>query len=227
MKFDIPISSVEARTTKDTLIIKSEAPLKILSSAILNGGFIEVKAIINHHIPKNYDHRDPEVLLSKVAEELGLPVPTVGFMTAASMQNVALAVEEYKDLTVCALITAGLSNAATAGDTVDFLPDDVGTINIILLIDGNLTDGCMVETVKIVTEAKSVAVREFNVKSRFSGELASGTTTDTVVVACTGRGKPIQYAGTGTKLGEMIGKTVRRATKEAVQKQDGIKPSVP
>jgi len=227
LKFDIPISSVEARTTKDTLIIKSEAPLKILSSAILNGGFIEVKAIINHHIPKNYDHRDPEVLLSKVAEELGLPVPTVGFMTAASMQNVALAVEEYKDLTVCALITAGLSNAATAGDTVDFLPDDVGTINIILLIDGNLTDGCMVETVKIVTEAKSVAVREFNVKSRFSGELASGTTTDTVVVACTGRGKPIQYAGTGTKLGEMIGKTVRRATKEAVQKQDGIKPSVP
>lgn len=225
MRLDVPIAGVEVTVTKDTLIVKSEAALKTLSSAILNGGFTEAKSIVNHHIPKSYDHIDPEGLLIKVSRELGIAEPVVGFMTAVNMQNVALSVERYRDLTVCALITAGLSNAATAGDTVDFLPDVVGTINIILLIDGSLTSGCMVEVVKTGTEAKSVAVREFNVKSKISGEPASGTTTDAVVVACTGRGEPIQYAGTGTKLGEMIGKTVRRATKEAIQKQDGIKPS--
>ena len=218
MEFNIPLNGVEARTTKETLIVKFETSLRTLSSGILNGGFVEARAIINHHISKDYDHIDPEGLLTRVYNGLGLPEPVVGFMTAADMKNVAVAMEQYKDLTVYALITAGLSNAATAGDTVDFVQDEPGTINIILLIDGNLTAGCMVEVIKTATEAKSVAVREFNVKSRLSGEIASGTTTDAVVVSCTGRGKPVIFAGTGTKLGEMIGKTVRRATKEAVQK---------
>ena len=93
-----------------------------------------------------------------------------------------------------------------------------------LFIDRKLTDGCMVDAVKTATEAKSVVLRELDVKSYVSGELASGTITDAVVVSCTRRGKPIKYAGTGTKLGELIGKSVRRAVKEAIQKQDGIPP---
>ncbi|MEM4649630.1 MAG: adenosylcobinamide amidohydrolase, partial [Candidatus Bathyarchaeia archaeon] len=58
-----------------------------------------------------------------------------------------------------------------------------------------------------------------DVRSKFSGELASGTTTDAVALACTGRGDAINYAGTGTNLGIITGKIVREAVKEAVQKQ--------
>jgi phosphatidylglycerophosphatase A len=98
----------------------------------------------------------------------------------------------------------------------------VGTINIILLVDGNLTESCMVDAVKTATEAKTVAMRELDVRSHFSGDLASGTVTDTTLIACTKRGKPIRYAGTATVLGEMIGKAVKESVKKAIQKQSKV-----
>jgi len=64
-----------------------------------------------------------------------------------------------------------------------------GTINTILLIDGNLTESCMVDAVKTATEAKSAALREIDIRSHFSDELATGTITDSIIVACTYRGR--------------------------------------
>lgn len=218
MKLNVPIQGVEGEIRGDTLIIRSEMPLKTLSSAVLNGGLIEARAIINHQVPKDYDHVDPKGLLIKVAGKLGLPKPVVGLMTAANIRNVAVTMERYQDLTVSALITAGLSYPATAGDTVTLAPRNPGTINIILLVDGNLNDGCMVDAVKTITEAKSVTLRNLDVKSYLSGEAASGTITDSLGVACTGRGESIKYAGTGTKLGELIGKSVRKSVREALQR---------
>jgi len=81
----------------------------------------------------------------------------------------------------------------------------------------------MVDAVKTITEAKTVALRELDVRSRFSGELASGTMTDSVAVACTGYGDPIKYAGTFTVLGELLGKSVKEATKNAILKQDDLR----
>ena len=56
----------------------------------------------------------------------------------------------------------------------------------------------MVEAVKTLTEAKTVALRELDIRSQFSGDIATGTLTDSVVVGCTKKGDPIQYAGTFT-----------------------------
>jgi len=36
------------------------------------------------------------------------------------------------------------------------------------IVDCNLTEGCMVEAVKTATEAKTVAIRELDIRSRFS-----------------------------------------------------------
>jgi hypothetical protein len=46
--------------------------------------------------------------------------------------------------------------------------------------------------------------------------------TDAVVVACTGRGEPIKFSGTGTALGELIGGMVKDSLKDALEKQEGI-----
>ena len=148
-----------------------------------------------------------------MVKKLSLPKPVVGLMTAANISNVAVTTERYQGLAVSALITAGLLYLATAGDTVTFQPRTPGTINIILLVDGNLTDGCMIDAVKTVTEAKSVKLGNLDIRSCFSGEVASGTITDFVIVACTERGESIKYAGTATKLGELIGKSVRKSLK--------------
>ncbi|MCP8316874.1 MAG: bifunctional adenosylcobinamide hydrolase/alpha-ribazole phosphatase CbiS [archaeon] len=220
MNIDPKIRGVKCEIQKDTLIVRFDEPMKVLSSAVLNGGLCKARAIINHHVPKSFDHRDPEGVLRNLAKGLGLTDDTVGFMTAVEIHNLAIRVEKAKELTVSALVTAGLSYPATAGDDIT-RTDKVSTINIILLIDGNLTEGCMINCIQTAIEAKTVALRELDIRSRFSNSVASGSTSDAIAVACTGIGEPIKFAGTGTEIGIMMGKAVKEATKEAIQKQDG------
>jgi adenosylcobinamide amidohydrolase len=149
-------------------------------------------------------------------------------MTAAKMENVVVESIKFEDLTLTAFVTAGAYFAATAGDEIAskqtaFPFKKWGTINIIVLVDGNLTESCMVNAIVTATEAKASALRELDVRSRFSGEVATGTVTDSVVIASTTRGKyQIRYAGTGTITGELIGKTVKSALKKAIYKQEKL-----
>ena len=223
MRLDIPIKGIEGEIRRDLLIIRSKSPLMTLSSAVLNGGLHEAKGIINLHVLKDYDHKDPQGTLKEIAKKANLsPEHVVGLMTSVDMRNVAVATQRDHGLIVSAIVTAGLTNPATAGDIIQSHPTKLDTINIILLIDGNPTEGCMVDAVKTVTEAKSIMLAEFDIRSSFSRELASGTITDAIVVASTARGRRIEYAGTGTKLGEMIGISVKEAVREAIKKQEGI-----
>jgi adenosylcobinamide hydrolase len=173
-------------------------------------------------------HREAGDFLREETEKLGIPQDQlVGIMTAAKMKNVDIATSKFEDITLTAIATAGVHFAATAGDEIAskqraFPPIKWGTINIIVLVDGDLTDSCMVNAVSTVAEAKTVALRELDVRSRFSGEIATGTVTDSIVLACTKRGRKIAYAGTATPLGELIGKSVRQAVKEALRNQENI-----
>jgi len=139
-------------------------------------------------------------------------------MTAAVVQDVAVECEAGEDMVVCAVVTAGVSNALAVGASPPFGCYQAGTINIVLLIDGNLTQAGMVNAVITATEGKTMALQDLKVKDVFTGEPASGTSTDAIVVAITGKGEKLAYAGTATVLGGMIGRTVRKAVFESVQR---------
>ena len=227
MDVKIPVSMVECYVEKNSLVIQSKDFLKTLSSAVLNGGLCQAKTIINHQVPKSYRHSRPEEYLKQVVKKLKLPTPVVGLMTAANVANFSLQVSKYAEKQyVCAITTAGLSNAAAAGELVR-VNSKFSTINTIILIDGNLTDACMVDLVKTATEAKVIALREFDVRSQISGKQATGTTTDAIVIACTGRGKLLRYGGTATHLGEAVDLTVYRSIKEAIMKEEKLTPERP
>ena len=85
-----------------------------------------------------------------------------------------------------------------------------GTINVILLVDGALTPAAMVNAVITATEAKTMTLADWDVKTP-EGDDASGTSTDTVVVACTGRGEALSYAGPATQVGWLAARAVRAA----------------
>ena len=233
MKLDAKIDDLTAEVKENILVILSKNPLKILSSAVLNGGLQEANVIINVQVPegcgsdKSDVHWSPEEFLNGEARRLQLPgKKVVALMTAAKMHNIAVSSEKCGKATLSAFVTAGKTVAVTAGEPAASKKggkiDCLGTINIILIVDGNLTDGCMVEAVKTLTEAKTVALRELDLRSQFSGDLATGTLTDTVLVGCTKKGDLIQFAGTFTMLGELIGKCVRKAVKEAMYKQEKL-----
>ena len=236
MRLQTSIDFVKADVDKHKLLISSERPLDVLSSAVHNGGFKKVNNIISIHVPEDNDdncnrniddldkelHENPENILKRAIVKLGNdPDEVVGMMTHADVRNVEVSHRRLQDITLSAFVTAGVEVAATAGELTISKPgssniDPVGTINVILLVDGNLTESCMVDAVKTVIEAKTVALRELDIRSYFSGDPASGTVTDSVVVACTKRGAPVKYAGTATVLGELIGESVKDSLKKTL-----------
>jgi len=110
-----------------------------------------------------------------------------------------------------------------AGERV---PAYAGTINTMLIIDAPLTDAALARAVVTMTEGKSAALQRLAVPSRQSADLATGTGTDQYCIAVSATGdSPLTSASSHVKLGELIGRTVRTATQEALRWQNGLEAS--
>jgi len=219
----IPIEGIKAEVRQRDLIIRFASPLRALSSSVLNRSYSRFSAIVNKQVAADCDHAKIRELFFDTVKRLGLSGRVLGLITAVDVNNMSIVNKAHSKLTVCAVVTAGVLNPASAGDSA---PEETrnSTINIILFIDGNLTQHCMVNSVMTATEAKSAALRDLDIRSSLSMELATGTTSDMIAVACTGKGRPLMFAGTATKLGELIGGAVKEAVKSAIRKQHGITP---
>jgi len=63
-------------------------------------------------------------------------------------------------------------------------------------------------------------LRDFDVRSRYTGDSATGSVTDSVTVASTGKGKNLILGGPASKLGKLVGSCTRQAVSEALLKQE-------
>ena len=52
------------------------------------------------------------------------------------------------------------------------------------------------------------------------GARASGTSTDAVVIAATGRGRPCRFGGPASELGWLVARVVRAAVREGIRRCD-------
>lgn len=224
----------------DTLIVYFPGPRRVVSTAWLNGGCREdLQAVFNHHLPP--DKSDPASLpggsvegyLEYMAGKLDLPYRhTAGLLTAARMENAAIKTNGFRDLAVTAIVTGGIDvNGGRAGDRANYYEMDgqwvlvPGTINIILLIDGNLPPHALVRSIVTATEAKAAALQELMAPSRYSRGIATGSGTDQIIaIANTQSPHYFTDAGKHAKLGELIGVTVKEAVKSALEKQTGLNP---
>jgi Adenosylcobinamide amidohydrolase len=80
--------------------------------------------------------------------------------------------------------------------------------------------------VRDITEAKTMVLGEWQVRTA-QGQPASGTSTDSVVVAATGRGPALSYAGPATTIGWLAARTTRQAIEQicaAKLARDGGRP---
>jgi adenosylcobinamide amidohydrolase len=74
----------------------------------------------------------------------------------------------------------------------------------------------MVNAIIPVTEAKTAALQELN-KRTTDGDPATGTSTDSVVIATTNRGNLFKYAGSVSLPGWLIARAVREAMSKALK----------
>ncbi|GCE03336.1 adenosylcobinamide amidohydrolase [Dictyobacter aurantiacus] len=201
--------------TDEACWLLSETGLLTLSSAVVGGGFQSVRLVLNRHVSRDYDCRQPALDLQRFARQVAWNEPFIGLLTGVPINGTRCVTQRSDDLTVASVITAGVSNAMTAGIStpVVFTP---GTINMVVFVDANLEVAAMVNAVITATESKVATLAACNVRSS-QGELATGTSTDALVIACTGRGDPLPYAGPGTEVGYLIGLTVRECLIQALK----------
>lgn len=211
------------------MAITSDTPLRTLNSSPWGGGFGHHRVLMNRQVDKTYNENDPLLEMEAFIAREGLdPQDTAGMLTAAWVKDVGfnesawpleaeeraqseelVHVEGLEQLRVAAWVTVGLGNKARAGAVLPAASLYPGTINTIVVIEGQLTDAAMVNAVITATEAKAAALQSMNIT--INGQIATGTSTDAVLIAATGRGKTYRYAGTATTLGYLIGRTVHEA----------------
>jgi len=212
----LPINGVTISQSNAFLHIRSVEPLWVLGSTVVGGELFKARHILNMHVPKGYSNPNPEEDLFALAKRIGLEEPFMGLMTAARIQDAEVVVEDAEGLSVMAIITIALGNLTLAGRSLP-APWGPGTINTILLLDVNLTPSALVGALVTATEAKAGALFEEGLLTP-EGYPATGTSTDAIAVACTGRGRALRYAGPATYVGWLIGRAVRRGILQGVKK---------
>lgn len=219
----------------------------VLSTSARNGGQrTGLRFLLNHQSCEGGDHRERMAYMAELGQEgyhdaacreAGVdPRHTAMMGTAANMNYAALVAKHDGDVSVTAVVTAGVQgNAACAGDAARWretasgwekVAPYPGTINTILLISHPLTEGALARSVVTMTEAKSSALQRLAVRSLYSADMATGTGTDQYIVAAAMKdSKPFSSTSTHVKLGELTGQAVREATLESLRWQNGLEPS--
>jgi iron complex transport system ATP-binding protein len=191
------------------LWVRSESPLRVVSSALVGGELGVTHHVVNMRVPDGYRGERPRDDLIAFARGLGIRGPFVGLMTAAPTEAATAATEATDGITVTVVATVGLGIAVSAGlgPPADWRPS---TINTVALLDARLEPAAAVNGIITATEAKVAALAEAGVRTA-TGAPATGTVTDAVVVAWTDRGVPLPYLGPAAPGGWLLARAVRRA----------------
>ncbi|NTW49470.1 MAG: adenosylcobinamide amidohydrolase, partial [Chlorobiales bacterium] len=240
---------VELHRKEKIIVVKFLKPHRVISTCQVNGGVRDdLDCMFNHQACEPSGHfrqslkaavSNPHEYHKQLSKACQISENSASLATAANMNNAAIEVETFDGLRVIAICTGGVeTNAGRAGDPATFYEKDGafhslhnaelpqhGTINIMVVINREVSEGAMVKAISIATEAKVAALQELAVNSRYSDGLATGTGTDQIGIACSLTGnKPLTNTGKHSKLGELIGKSVKRAVKNTLALQNSLTP---
>jgi len=225
---------------KKSLVLTFAHGRKVASTAAHNGGVQNrLNSVFNHDgtlgagVELKLEAPSYEGHMKLVATRLGLdPEASSGMLTAAQMENVAIETASAANYSVTAIVTGGIEyNGGRAGDPAGWDEGEgqgggaLGTINTILYIDADLTDGALLRSIVTATEAKTAALLELEAPSRYSTGLATGSGTDSVI-AVSNPHSPIKLtdAGKHSRLGELIGTAEKAAVKKTLLLQTSLGP---
>jgi adenosylcobinamide hydrolase len=207
-------AGVSVEVGSEAVVVTSREPLRVLSSAVHHGGFAEARAIVNLHVGKNDPCTDPAGMIGAFARRVGVPAPWVGLLTGAHTERAVQAEEAAGGFHALAVVTVGLSNPVAAGSS-PVATWAASTINTIVVVDANPEPAALVNAVITATEVKGLALREAGLLAA-GGRAASGTSTDAVVIAATGRGAAARFSGPASEMGWVVARAVRVALDRAI-----------
>lgn len=213
------ITTANFQITDDYVLFQAENQLKVWSSAVINAGSGWYKNFVNRRVDAQYHCDNVQVEMLEYLATKGLSdADTVGMMTAVKTTDAVIKEYETPLGNVTVMVTAGVGNAVdvSRAHEVEMFPA-IGTINTWIIINGELAEEAFIQSVITATEAKTKAMAHEKVMDPRTNTLATGTSTDSVLIAATQKGAYIEYAGPITEIGKKIGQGVFECTVEAIQ----------
>ncbi|KAB7705371.1 ATP-binding cassette domain-containing protein [Bacillus aerolatus] len=216
---EVEVDGTCIRQNGEFIALDAPILLKTLSAGVTGAGWGWHRSFVNRRVDKNYWHDSYKEDMKQFLRRYGFDVnETVGMMTAVHLHTAAYRLVEVEGISVFAAVTAGVGNAVDVSRAAEhdraFLP---GTINTWVFANGHLSEEAFVQAVMTATEAKVKALIDKSVKDPLTGSQATGTSTDSVLIAATQRGTYQSFAGTITPLGQAIGKAVYECTVQALE----------
>jgi adenosylcobinamide hydrolase len=203
------IEGVEIEVGPEAVVVTARRPLTVLSSAVVGGGLATARSIVNLHVSKHCPWEDAGLRLDAFATHRALPAPWLGLLTAAWTEKAQVASESAAGITALAVVTVGLGNPVAAGLSARATTPP-GTINTVVIVDAILPPAALVNLVMTATEAKALVLAGAGLRCP-DGEQATGTSTDAVVVAATGRGVRARFGGPISDAGWVVARAAHTA----------------
>ncbi|USK55461.1 adenosylcobinamide amidohydrolase [Cytobacillus solani] len=206
--------------SKEYIALKCPIPLRTMSSGVVGSGTGWHQFFVNRHVDKDYDCSDHRREMVNYLKSYHFePGETVGMMTAVYPEDVSHQLYQADDFSAFIVVTAGVGNAIDAARSEEHTFNKTpGTINTWVFVNGELTEEAFIQSIMTATEAKVKAMHDLEVMDAVTGTVATGTSTDSILIAATQKGQRQDYAGTITPLGKLIGKGVYECTMMAIQK---------
>lgn len=221
------------RVTDTYLAISFQEERRSLSTAIFGGGFKSINHAVNQKL--DFFYPTPEQFPGgSVSEYLRLSLIDHGYdprkssslLTAAKMEWHSHKTFSYNGLLIDAVTTGGVEKtAARAGSDPLYEESDgtfspVGTINIIITVNGCLPEWTMVRSLISMTEGKTAALQDLGIADVNTGAVATGTCTDGLTLICNPCGPVYTDAGTFSALGALLSRAAYQTVFHCLQTYD-------
>ena len=183
-------------TESDTLFVRGS--FRAASTGV-NGGIRSVSTLLNHTLRPDSDAANAEKELEITTAGAGVGGDYFGLLTTVPASQAC--VLQYDFITV--FITAGIRREE---------PGRAGSVNIIVTSSEGMSDGALLETIMVATEAKSEALLALDLP-------LTGTPADTVMAACEGEERHYS-AGRLTEAGKRVREAVLHGIPVALTRHD-------
>ncbi len=221
------------RVTDTYLSVSFEKEQRSLSTAIFGGGFKKITHSVNQKLTVFYP--SPEQFPGgSVSEYLRLTLLDYGYppeescalLTAAKMEWHSHETLRFHDLVMDVITTGGVEKtAARAGSPPlyeesrgGFFP--VGTVNIMIIVNGCLPEWTMVRSLISITEGKTAAFQDLGIADVNTGAVATGTCTDGITLICNPEGPVYTDGGTFSVLGSLLAEGAYKTVKHCLENFD-------
>lgn len=219
------VTTAHIMVTDEAIILQSPLPLRVLSSAVYNAGLGWYETLINRSVLPTYNVESVKEEFATFIRNIGaVPTSCVGMMTALTTDFAVIRQFDTDAGAIIVAVTAGVGKAIDVSKAYERSSNyTIGTINTWVIVNAELTDEAFVQAMMTATEAKVKALQIEEVHDNVSNTIATGTATDSILIAATQQGMQHTYGGTIAPLGKWIGKAVFETTVEAIQRYKQLK----